>query len=169
MIVRGPRPTANFTVLDNTTVIRNSRLSWKARGLLAYLLSLPDGWKTSSAQLARVGPDGRDAILSGLSELEAAGFIRRRLHRQPDGTVRTVTIVFDRPQPVDNSTSPESGNPESVNPDAKEELTINDVVKDLRGYLQSVIHNERDQAECDACDGTGWTPTPDGNLEKCMH
>lgn len=98
MIVRSPRPTAAFTVLSNA-VLRDSRLSFKARGLLAYLLSLPDNWQTSAEHLATQSPDGAYSIRTALTELEEAGFIRRTKHRDDLGRVRTVTTVFDTPQP----------------------------------------------------------------------
>lgn len=73
MIVRTPHK-ANYVVIDNRP-IEDDRLSWKARGLLTYLLSKPDGWKVMVAQLVSAGPDGRQAVESGLSELKAAGYI----------------------------------------------------------------------------------------------
>ena len=42
MIVRGPRPD-RFTIVDNE-ILRNHALSFKARGLLAYLMSMQDNW-----------------------------------------------------------------------------------------------------------------------------
>ena len=37
------KKTGNFTILDNTG-LRDPNISWKAKGLLAYLLHLPDDW-----------------------------------------------------------------------------------------------------------------------------
>ena len=34
----------NYTVMDNT-FLKDKRLSWKAKGLFAYILSLPSNWK----------------------------------------------------------------------------------------------------------------------------
>jgi len=112
MIVRSPRPTGNFTVLHNKT-IQDSRLSFKARGILAYLLSLPDNWRTSSEELARRAPDGRDAIRSGLRELETFGYLRRTKHRDDLGHVRVVWTVYDKPRKV---SAPATGFPSSENP-----------------------------------------------------
>jgi len=42
-IVRAKRKT-NFTIIGNTG-LKDKRLSLKAKGLLAYMLSLPDDWK----------------------------------------------------------------------------------------------------------------------------
>ena len=118
MIVRSPRPTGNFTVLHNKT-IRDTRLSFKARGILTYLLSLPDNWRTSAEDLARNAPDGRDGIRSGLRELETFGYLRRTKHRADDGRVRTITTVYDRPRKL---APPETAFPAPVNPSSLEEL-----------------------------------------------
>lgn len=108
MIRRSARPAAAFTVLANT-VIRDGDLSFKARGLLVYLLSLPDNWRITAAYLVSQSPsDGMHAVLSGLKELERAGYLRRERERSRDGQLRTVTVVYDTPcgqpcaQPVDN-------------------------------------------------------------------
>lgn len=98
-IIRQPRPTSHFTILPNG-VLRDMTLSFKARGLLAYILSQPDNWRTTSADLALVGPDGRDAVRTGLTELEARGYLVRLKHQAPDGKWRTTTHIYDTP--VDN-------------------------------------------------------------------
>ena len=56
MIVRSKRP-ERYTVLDND-ILRNHALSFKARGILAYILSQPDNWAISSSRLAKVGQTG---------------------------------------------------------------------------------------------------------------
>lgn len=97
MIIRSARPTENFTIISND-LINDTRLTWKARGILIFILSKPDGWRTHSAGLAAYGIDGIHAIRTGLQELERAGYIRRVKSRHPDGTITTSTIVFDRPR-----------------------------------------------------------------------
>lgn len=57
------------------TALEDARLSWKARGLLAFLLSLPPDAPFSSETLAEASPQGRSAALSGLRELRAAGYL----------------------------------------------------------------------------------------------
>jgi hypothetical protein len=75
-IVRGPRAADHYTIISNSA-LRDERLSWKARGLLAYLLSMETGWETSVRRLATVAPDGKSAVETALAELQAAGYLER--------------------------------------------------------------------------------------------
>ena len=99
MIVRTPRRRDNFTIVSNE-IIRNQHLSWKARGLLIYLLSQPDHWRTSSAHLASISPEGIHAVRSGLKELEQVGYLRRIRRQRSNGTWIHDVLIYD--QPVDN-------------------------------------------------------------------
>jgi hypothetical protein len=101
-IIRAPRPTEQFTVISNA-VIRDHRLTFKARGLLIHLLSMPDHWRTNSTQLAQIGPDGRDAIRTALIELEQAGYVQRTKQQDLAGRWSTSTTIYDQPlkHPVD--------------------------------------------------------------------
>ena len=84
MIVRR-HYTKNFTTMNNEA-IQNKGLSFKATGILAYLMSLPPNWNISGKQVSKVKKDGRDAVYSGLKELSDAGYIRRRHENIFDGT-----------------------------------------------------------------------------------
>src|SRR5512147_319226 len=104
MIVRAPRPQAGYTVLRNET-LSDRRLSWAARGLLAYLLSKPDHWRVSPAHLVTETADarvssGRDAVYALLGELETAGYIVRVQGRAEDGRMAEVERhIHEEPQP----------------------------------------------------------------------
>ena len=95
-IVRSARPHLNYSVVHNE-LIEDKRISFKARGLLIYLLSKPDHWRSTTAHLASVGPDGIAAVKTGMKELELLGYIKRVRERHPDGRITTHTIVFDQP------------------------------------------------------------------------
>ena len=100
MIVRSARPHLNYSVVHNE-LIEDKRISFKARGLLIYLLSKPDHWKTTMAHLAAVSPEGIHAVRSGMKELEQVGYVKRIRKQNSSGQWSMHTVIFDQPQPVD--------------------------------------------------------------------
>ena len=58
----------DFTVMRNGW-IRHTKLSAKAKGIFAYLLTLPDNWDLHIDELVTHFTDGERAIRSGLKEL----------------------------------------------------------------------------------------------------
>ena len=66
----------HFTLIPNDW-LRDRRLSRRARGLLAELMSHRVGWLCSIASLTKTGPEGKDALRAAIHELEAAGYLER--------------------------------------------------------------------------------------------
>lgn len=62
----------------STEAARDARLSFKAKGILAYLASLPGARCTSVKSIAAACMEGETSVRSGLLELEAAGYITWR-------------------------------------------------------------------------------------------
>lgn len=96
-IIRAPRSETGFTIVSND-VIRDERLSWRARGILIGILSRPDNWRTDSTQIAREGREGREAVRAALRELETCGYLVRTKRRVNGGRIVTETLVYDQPQ-----------------------------------------------------------------------
>lgn len=73
----------NFTQLPNAW-LRDPKLSFKARGLLALLMTHDEGWKVTIKQLADDASrrDGIDSIRAAVEELEAHGYLIRRPSRR---------------------------------------------------------------------------------------
>lgn len=116
-IIRGRASKRGFTVLPNAT-LRDDGLSFRARGILAYLLSHEDGWETSSEEIARQGREGRDAVRSALSELETAGYVDRvRIQDPTTGLWSTQVTVNETPRERPPSVEPTPENPSSVDAD----------------------------------------------------
>lgn len=98
-ILRKQLPRSNYTVLDNG-LLRDRRLSWAARGMLAFLLSKPDGWEVREANLINESDAPRQGIRSVramLAELEDAGYLHRDWENDERGRLRRVTSVADHP------------------------------------------------------------------------
>ena len=93
MIHRTPRR-VTYTPIDNK-ILQNPALSWKARGLLCYLLSLPDDWEVSFADLVRQSKhDGETALRAAFRELQNHGFVRLVVRRSEDN-LRAIGRRYD--------------------------------------------------------------------------
>jgi hypothetical protein len=77
-------------------VLQDSSLSFGARGLWAYMRSMPDGWRFNEKHLISVSPESRHALRSKLRELEAAGLLTRK--RQQQFQAGTEWVIYHLPQ-----------------------------------------------------------------------
>ena len=95
-----------FTMVANE-VLKDPRLSLKAKGMYAYLFSKPDDWDFSNLRIAREMSDGRHAVLAALNELEGLALLERV--KQPNGRMdyhlkhatqsqKTGPRLFDEPK-----------------------------------------------------------------------
>jgi hypothetical protein len=95
----------NYTCIANKA-IRDKKLSFKARGIHHLLLSYPDDWVVNTAHLINESDfDGRDAVRSGLRELERAGYLVRNQLRNRKGQFANATYTIYE--------SPHAENPEA--------------------------------------------------------
>lgn len=116
-IIRAPRPARGWTEIQNDT-LRDASLSYRARGVLARLLSNADGWRMTAHELAAESPaEGRQAVLTALRELREAGYIVQRRLQGEKGQWRTETYVYDTPQESTEVRLPDFGRPDSGSPD----------------------------------------------------
>ncbi|MGR6896970.1 DnaD domain-containing protein [Rummeliibacillus sp. BSL5] len=90
----------NYTVM-NRTALNDKRLSWKAKGIIAYMLSMPDDWVFYFDELVKHSTDGKASFRAGLNELKECGYVERRPVRQGQRIKEWETIVHEVPQ--DNS------------------------------------------------------------------
>jgi len=64
-----------FVQIDHRP-LNDERLSWKAKGLLAYLLSKPADWQIMMEDLINRSTDGRDSVQAAMRELRDAGYAK---------------------------------------------------------------------------------------------
>jgi hypothetical protein len=86
--------TQNYVVVANA-LARDTRLSFRARGLLVMLLSLPPDWHVTADMLAEDNPDSREGIRKAMTELRALGYVELITERGQDGRTRRHLEVFD--------------------------------------------------------------------------
>jgi uncharacterized phage protein (TIGR02220 family) len=87
---------ANYVVM-NRTALNDKRLSWKAKGIMAYMLSMPDDWVFYINELTKHSTDGEKAFRSGLKELKENGYVKRKPVREGNKIVGWETIVTEIP------------------------------------------------------------------------
>lgn len=73
-----------FTTLPNE-LLRDSKLSFKARGVLAMVLSQREDWIVYKGWLEKQGTEGREAIQGAIEELTAAGYVRTYTEQPREG------------------------------------------------------------------------------------
>lgn len=83
-----------------SAAIEDDRLSFKALGVLIYLLGKPPGWKVRSAVIAVSRKDGKEAIQAALRELGTAGYYRIERRRLTNGQLVTGTAISEDPDPA---------------------------------------------------------------------
>ena len=114
-----------FTQVANE-VLKSKHLSWKAKGIYAYLFSKPDDWDFSNLRIKIESKDGRRAIMSALRELEEAGYLQRI--KQPSGKMDYILKFSSQSQEtelwVDN---PKSGNRTVRKPHCAETALISNI------------------------------------------
>ena len=87
----------NFTMINNS-LIQDKRISWKARGMLIYILSLPDDWVIYAKEVQTHSPDGKASFATGMKELEKYGYIVKEYKRNDKGHIVGMNYrVYDNP------------------------------------------------------------------------
>ena len=78
----------NPYVVLNKEFLNDINLSIKAKGLLAYLLSLPNDWQIYENELVQHHKDGRDSVKAAIKELMNNWYISRTRIRDEFGHLK---------------------------------------------------------------------------------
>lgn len=92
---------ANYTTLC-TRALRDKRLSLKAKGLYAFISSLPEDWDFTVKGLEAVLREGHNSIQGALIELETCGYLVRRQQRGEKGHFGGTDYVLTEGEGTDN-------------------------------------------------------------------
>lgn len=115
-----------FSIVDNK-VIEDERLSFKARGLLIYMLSKPDDWKFHTEELAKhSSQEGLSAVRTALKEIEKCGYLKRKRERSSKGTFTSQDwLLTDKPLSSPQVENPHVDKPQVEKPRVDNQLLPN--------------------------------------------
>lgn len=85
-VIRVVKQRNNYVML-NKDFLNDKRLSFKAKGILAYLLSKPDNWKVIVKDLINHTREGKASVYAGLKELKDCGYYTKTPIRGKDGKI----------------------------------------------------------------------------------
>ena len=100
-----------YTVLPNQ-ILRTREMSYKARYLLAQMLSMSEAWQYTVAGMAKVCGMGRDAVRTAMVELETLGYLARSQSRANGRFSHNVYII--REEPVEVEAAPSEAEPQAL-------------------------------------------------------
>lgn len=116
-VLRINKKEKNFLILDKTCLTEIT-LSWGAKGLHSYLMSLPVDWQVNVNDLKNRATNGRDSVRGLLNELQNFGYITKEWVRD-DATGKYSCleyVVHELPQHDIMIEGPGTGNPETAFP-----------------------------------------------------
>lgn len=122
---------------------KEKKMSLKAKGLLSLMLSLPDDWDYSIAGLATLSKDGKDSVMSALSELEKFGYLTRQRLVNDKGQFAGVEYnIYENPVAAE----PNEGSEKSGKSDSEKQGQLNtNSTNHLRDKVFDLLNtNERD-------------------------
>lgn len=103
----------------NRSAVNDPRLSFRALGVLVWLLDKPDDWRFSAESLAsNEGREGRDAMRAALRELREAGYIITRRWQGERGRWGSETVLVEQPGLEETPGRTEGGFPAAGKPAA---------------------------------------------------
>ena len=108
--------TKDYTIIHNR-FLREKTMSMKTKGLMAYLLSLPEDWKIYVTELQNNHADGVTSIKNALKELESFGYLQRERIRDQYGKMIGMEYILREIPLMDN--------PSVENPSVEKSTLIN--------------------------------------------
>lgn len=108
-------------------LLNNSEVSFRAKGLYAFINSKPQDWDFSIESIALQNKEGKDAIRSAIKELEANGYLIRQKYKDSLGQFHIQYLLIEDPT-AENPTADNSDIGQPIQP-YKKELTKKEYTK----------------------------------------
>lgn len=139
--------TKDYTVMSNYH-LRDRNLSYKAKGLLSFMLSLPEDWDYSLAGLCSISKESRDGIRAILKELQEHHYVEIEKVRGDKGYFEYNYLIYEIPHFIiwkKDKDNPDMENPHLDNPDLETPTQINtnkQIDKDDKTKISSFFASE---------------------------
>lgn len=104
-------------------LLNSVEISFKAKGLYAYIQSKPDSWEFSAERIAKQVKEGLPSIISGLKELETFGYLVRHRYQNNRGFWIVDYLLYEIP----NEENLVPGNPQQENPTIGKPTNISNI------------------------------------------
>lgn len=116
----------NFTIMSNYH-LKDMKLSLKAKGLLSYMLSLPEDWDYSLKGLCAICKESKDSIRSALKELENFNYLKIEKTKNNKGYFEYNYLIYEIP-----NCTPDMDYPHMDEPDMENQPQINTNIKNTK-------------------------------------
>ena len=119
--------TKGYTIMSNYH-LQDRNLTYKAKGLLSFMLSLPDDWDYSLKGLCAISKESRDGIRSILKELQEHHYLEIEKTRGDKGYFEYNYLIYEIPHYMNKEmikNTPDTGNPYLDVPDMEIPTQIN--------------------------------------------
>lgn len=93
-------------------LLNSSKISFKAKGLYAFIQSKPDNWEFSAERISKQVKEGLPSVVSALKELETYGYLVRQRYQNNKGFWVVDYLLYEIPIEENLPT----GNPIQENP-----------------------------------------------------
>lgn len=153
---------SNYTVMSNYH-LQDQRLSFKAKGLLSVMLSLPKDWDYSINGIVKISKEEKTAVISTLNELKENGYVKvtkKMPNETESGRIEYEYDIYETPkqcteeqkseiqdteeQGIENLGLEIQGIESDTQLNTKKQITkeqITKYIKDIVEYLNNVTHS----------------------------
>jgi hypothetical protein len=136
-IMRIKHHTNDFLVVNKSPFRDDNRLSWKAKGILAFLLCCPDNWEINRKEIINHSSDKITSLDSGIKELKEYGYCRVTDIRNSAGKFMGNTyIITELPQ----QENPNTDNPNMEKPNSENQTLFNiDIIQYIKRHKKEIL------------------------------
>ena len=127
----------DYTIMSNYH-LRDRNLSYKAKGLLSFMLSLPDDWDYSLAGLCSISKESRDGIRAILNELKEHHYLEIEKVRGEKGYFEYNYLIYEKPHFIEleyDKNNPDTENPHLDYPDMETPTQINTNIQNTKKQI----------------------------------